>query len=111
MLSLRFAAITEQLRAGASFEADPMRADGGQAADPTQSLRDDDDFDASDADNKEEQERARDYHRAVASRAKSMEKCSAHHTAADAHDLAARTGDANDSSRARTASRLLRGSY
>lgn len=96
-------------RASVGFEAEPLRNEPGQTADPTASLRDDeDDFYPWDASDKDEHERAAAWHRAVASKARTMEKCSAHHGAADAHALAARTGDANDSSRARAASRLLK---
>lgn len=113
MLSLRMAAITEKItRAGVAFEAEPMRYDGGQAADPEQKLRDDDDFDdPSDASDKDEHERARDYHRACARKAKTLDAGVAHFKAADAHDKAAQTGDPNDSSCARGTSKALQASF
>jgi len=109
MLQLRFAAITEKLaRAGASFEVEPMRS--GLNAQPG-STPDTDDFDPADASEPDEHRKAAAWHRAVAAKAKTMEAASVHFKCADAHDLAAQTGDANDSSRARAASRNLRGSY
>lgn len=102
-LSLRFAALSEQLRAGGAFEVGPMR-DGGQAADPQQTLR----FKPSDAASPEEHERAVGFHRACASRAYSMETCSNHHGCADAHDLAAKNFTAENSAAARAASKRAR---
>lgn len=88
-----------------------MRYEAGQVGDPEQKLRDDDDFDPSDASDSDEHRKAAEFHRALARKAKTLNAGIAHFKAADAHDKAATTGDPNDSSRARAASRLLRGSY
>jgi hypothetical protein len=97
-------------RAGVAFEAEPMRSDGGQAADPTASLRDADAFDW-DAEwwNRSEYERCAAYHRACASKAQTMDRCIEHHKCADLHDIAARVYPAfnGEDKRAKQASKSL----
>ena len=112
MLELRGAAYAREI-GGTTFEVSPMRADGGSAQDPTASLRDDDDDDAfgwSDDDwDADKHERAAAYHRALASKATSMEKGVEQFKAADLHDTAARLyPDLNSSFAAREASKSLR---
>ncbi|MGB6477159.1 MAG: hypothetical protein WBF04_24155 [Candidatus Sulfotelmatobacter sp.] len=83
--ALRMAEITKQIR----YEQ-------GQTADPTQSLRDDDDaFDWDDDDqwDKDEHERCAEFHRALARKSDTWQKGAAQHTAADLHDKASRGGD------------------
>jgi hypothetical protein len=112
MNELRLAAITREIRAGFAFEAEPMRSDGGAVADPTASLRDDDDddFDWSGADwDKDDHERCATYHRAIARKATSMDSAVDHFKAADLHDTAARLyPDLNSRFAAVNASKSLR---
>jgi hypothetical protein len=110
MNALRLADITQQLRQGSGLEPLPMRQEPGQTADPTDSLRDDDDFGWADDDwDTDKHERAAAYHRALASKATSMEKGVAHFKAADLHSAAARLyPDLNSSVAARAASKSLR---
>jgi hypothetical protein len=98
MNALRMAEITKQ-----------MRYEQGQTADPTQSLRDDDDdFDPSDADDKDSHERAAEYHRACARKAPTMQRGADHFAAADKHSAAARAyPDLNSRFAARAASLKL----
>jgi hypothetical protein len=88
--------------------AGPRSEDGGQVSDAQQTLRDDDDFDW-DAEwwDRSLHERARDFHRACASKAKTLESCSAHHECADLHDTAARIYPYGDGASARAASKSL----
>ena len=80
MNALRMAEITKQMR------------EQGQTADPTQSLRDDDDdFDPADADDKDSHERAAAYHRACAGKADNWKRCIEQHRAADLHSAAAKS--------------------
>jgi hypothetical protein len=96
MNALRMAEITKQ-----------MRYEQGQTADPTQSLRDDE-FDPSDADDKDSHERAAEYHRACARKAPTMQRGADHFAAADKHDAAARAyPDLNSRFAARAASKKL----
>jgi HK97 family phage prohead protease len=109
MLELRGAAYARQI-GGPTFEAGPMRYEPGQSADPTDSLRADDDFgwDGDDWD-ADKHERAASYHRALASKAPSVEKGVQHFKAADLHSAAARLyPDLNSSFAARAASKSLR---
>lgn len=88
------------------------RFEPGQSADPTASLRDEDDedFDPERVDNRAGHERAVSYHRNQAQCAKSLGRCTDCHKAADAHALAARTyPNASASAAARAWSRLLKG--
>jgi HK97 family phage prohead protease len=106
MLELRAAAYARQI-GGPTFEAGPMRAEPGQTADPTDSLRNGDfDWDA-EWWNRSEHERAAAFHRARASKATSMEKCCAEHKASDLHDEAARLYPYGDGAAARAASKSL----
>jgi len=109
MLELRGAAYARQI-GGPTFEAGPMRYEPGQSADPTDSLRADDDFGWDDDDwDADKHERAASYHRALASKAPSMEKGVQHFKAADLHSAAARLyPDLNSSFAARAASKSLR---
>jgi hypothetical protein len=68
-----------------------IRADGGAVSDPEMTMR-------------EHQEAAK-YHRACASKAKTMDSCAAHHAAADLHARAAETEDSEDGARACAASK------
>jgi hypothetical protein len=108
MLELRAAAYAREI-GGPTFEAGPMRQEPGQSADPTASLRDDDDAFDWDAEwwNRSEHERAAAFHRARASKATSMEKCCDEHKAADLHDTAARIYPYGDGASARAASKSL----
>lgn len=128
--SLRLAAITAEVRQGITgadfsggFAANSPRDayNGGQAADPTQSLRDSDDDafwkdlfggdydpDAYD-DDSQRHARAAEYHRACARTASTMAVGAAHYAAADKHDRAARQyPDAAASKTARAASLSLK---
>jgi uncharacterized protein len=111
MLELRAAAYARQI-GGPTFEAGPLRYEPGQSADPTASLRDDDDDDFGWGDDDwdaDKHERAAKYHRALASKATSMEKGVEHFKAADLHAAAARLyPDLNSSFAARAASKSLR---
>jgi hypothetical protein len=109
MLELRGAAYARQI-GGPTFEAGPMRYEQGQSADPTSSLRDDDDFGWNDDDwDADKHERAAEYHRAIARKATSLDSASAHYQAADLHSAAARAyPDLNASFSARAASKSLR---
>jgi len=111
MLELRAAAYAREI-GGPTFEAGPMRYEPGQTADPTASLRDDDDDDfgwGGDDWDANKHERAATYHRALASKATSMEKGVEHFKAADLHAAAARLyPDLNSSFTARAASKSLR---
>jgi hypothetical protein len=111
MLELRGAAYARQI-GGPTFEAGPMRYEPGQSADPTASLRDDDedDFGWNDDDwDADKHERAAEYHRAIARKATSLDSASAHYQAADLHSAAARAyPDLNASFSARAASKSLR---
>lgn len=91
-------------RAGVAFEAEPMRS--GLNAQPG-STPDTDDFDPSASSSPDDHRRAAEYHRAIARKAKTLDAGVAHFKAADAHDKAAQTNDALDSSMARGASRNL----
>jgi hypothetical protein len=108
-INLRAAAYARQ---GFGFEAGPMRYQQGQSQDPTASLRDDDDdfdFDDDGAWDKSEHERAAEYHRALASKAKTLDSAVEHFKAADLHSAAARAyPDLNASFSARAASKSLR---
>jgi uncharacterized protein len=102
----------DEMRAGVGFEVEAPRYQGGQAEDPQQSLRaddDDDDFDWDDSDtwDQKEHERCARFHRNCASTSKSMDRCIAHHRCADCHDTAARTGNLLDSHAARQSSKRL----
>jgi HK97 family phage prohead protease len=109
ILELRGVAYAREI-GGPTFEAGPMRYQAGQTEDPTDSLRadvdfgwDDDDWDA------DKHERAASYHRALASKAPSVEKGVQHFKAADLHSAAARLyPDLNSSFAARAASKSLR---
>jgi hypothetical protein len=105
---LRLAAITKQIRQGVAFGvgAPSPRYEPGSSQDPTASLRDDDDFDPSDADDKESHERAASFHRNCASKAKTLARCVEQHKCADLHNSAAAGGDGEA---ARSASRRLKG--
>jgi hypothetical protein len=127
--SLRLAAITAEVRQGITgadfsggFAANSPRDayNGGQAADPSQSLRDDDDDfwkdlfnddydpDAYDDDSQRHQ-RAAEYHRSCARKAPTMALGAEHYAAADKHDRAARQyPDADASKAARAASTSLK---
>jgi hypothetical protein len=98
--------------AGAGLAATyKTKRDGGSAQDPTASLRDDDDdFGWNDDDwDADKHERAAAYHRALASKATSMEKGVEQFKAADLHSAAARLyPDLNSSFAAREASKSLR---
>ena len=109
MLELRAAAYARQI-GGPTFEAGPLRQEPGQTSDPTDSLRADDDFGWDDDDwDADKHERAASYHRALASKATSLERASDHFKAADLHDDAARQyTDLNSSFAARAASKSLR---
>jgi len=109
MLELRAAAYARQI-GGPTFEAGPLRQEPGQTSDPTDSLRADDDFGWDDDDwDADKHERAASYHRALASKAPSVEKGVQHFKAADLHSAAARLyPDLNSSFAARTASKSLR---
>jgi HK97 family phage prohead protease len=109
MLELRAAAYARQI-GGPTFEAGPMRQEPGQTSDPTDSLRADDDFGWDDDDwDADKHERAASYHRALASKAPSVEKGVQHFKAADLHSAAARLyPDLNSSFAARAASKSLR---
>jgi hypothetical protein len=109
MLELRAAAYARQI-GGPTFEAGPMRQEPGQTSDPTDSLRADDDFGWDDDDwDADKHERAASYHRALASKAPSVEKGVQHFKAADLHSAAARLyPDLNSSFVARAASKSLR---
>jgi hypothetical protein len=109
MLELRGAAYARQI-GGPTFEAGPMRYEPGQSADPTDSLRADDDFGWDDDDwDADKHERAASYHRTLASKAPSVEKGVQHFKAADLHSAAARLyPDLNSSFAARAASKSLR---
>jgi uncharacterized protein len=128
LLRLRSAAISRQIRqgyTGADFSPTSAssntgsRYQQGQANDPTCSLRDDDfgnddwwdDEDKQKDDDWDDQRhlRCEQFHRNVASRAKSMSRCAENHKCADLHATAARAYPDLDSSRAaRAASRSLR---
>jgi uncharacterized protein len=128
MNQLRLAAITREVAAragytGADFSGgfaanSPRDAwNGGQAADPQCSLRDDDDdfykdlfgTDDDDAWDQDRHLRAADYHRACARKSLIMERGAKHFGAADKHSLAARAYPDLDSSRAaRAASTSLK---
>jgi hypothetical protein len=105
---LRLAAITKQIRQGGGFGvgAPSPRYEPGSSQYPTASLRDDDDFDPSDADDKESHERAASFHRNCASKAKTLARCVEQHKCADLHNSAAAGGDGEA---ARSASRRLKG--
>ena len=111
-LQLRFAAITEQLRQGGGLEPLPMRYEQGQSADPTASLRADDDHDFDWDDewfDRSEHERAAKFHRGRASKA-SLERACSEYKCADLHDQAARLyPDRDASAAARAASKTLVG--
>jgi hypothetical protein len=109
MLELRAAAYARQI-GGPTFEAGPLRQEPGQTSDPTDSLRADDDFGWDDDDwDADKHERAASYHRALASKAPSVEKGVQHFKAADLHSAAARLyPDLNSSFVARAASKSLR---
>jgi hypothetical protein len=81
-----------QLRAAAYVrQGVALRSDGGAAADPEMKFRDDEDkIWPEAARTSEEHSAAAAYHRACASKASTLEKCSAHYKAADLHDTAAR---------------------
>ena len=109
-INLRAAAYARQ---GFGFEVQSPRQEPGQSQDPTASLRDDDDddFDFDDPSDwdKSEHERAAEYHRALASKATSMEKGVEQFKAADLHSAASRLyPDLNSSFAARAASKSLR---
>src|ERR1700722_9280583 len=79
---LRLAAITKQIRQGGAFGVGAPSPRNGQAEDPTQSLRDDDDdFDPADANDKDSHERAAQYHRALAQKSPDWKQGAAHHAA------------------------------
>jgi uncharacterized protein len=115
MLELRGAAYAREI-GGPTFEVSPMRQEPGQSQDPTASLRDDDDDDDDDAFgwsdddwDADKHERAAAYHRALASKATSMEKGVEQFKAADLHSAASRLyPDLNSSFAARAASKSLR---
>jgi uncharacterized protein len=109
LLQLRSAAIGKTIRQGyTGADFDQCSADGGQAADPEQTFRDKDDVIHPElARTKAEHEESCCYHRNRASKAPSMQRCSAHHRCADAHRIAAETGDAGASAAARAASKEL----
>jgi hypothetical protein len=104
---LRLAAVTRSIRQGGAFGvgAPSPRFEPGSSQDPTASLRDDDDFDPSDADDKESHERAASFHRNCASKAKTLARCVENHKAADLHNSAAAGGDGDA---ARSASKRLK---
>jgi hypothetical protein len=106
ILELRGVAYAREI-GGPAFEAGPMRADGGDAQDPTASLRDDDEDEI--YPEAADHTRAAARHRALASKAKTLDECSAHHQAADLHDEAARLyPDLNSRLLAHAASKSLR---
>jgi hypothetical protein len=90
----------EELRQGGAFSVTGgeapaatgprKRYESGQTADPTQSLRDDDDYDPEDCTDADDHDRSCSYYRAVASRAKSMDACVDAHKSADRHAASAR---------------------
>jgi HK97 family phage prohead protease len=90
VLALRSAAYARQI-GGPTFEAGPMRYEPGQNADPTASLRDDDDFDWDDDDqwDKEEHERCAEFHRVLARKSSSWQQGMEQHKCADLHARAA----------------------
>jgi hypothetical protein len=108
--ALNLAEITK--RAGVAFEAEPMRSDGGAAADPELKFRDESDEDKiwpEAARTKEEHEESATWHRNCARQAKTMERGVAHHQAADLHATAARLyPDLNSRFAACAASKNLR---
>lgn len=106
MLQLRFAEISKRTGFGFEVGLQSPRYQQGQSDDPTQSLRDDDDFDWDDDDqwDKDEHERCATFHRALARKADTWQKGAAQHAAADLHDKASRGGD---SRAARAASKRL----
>jgi hypothetical protein len=118
MNSLRLAAITRQVRQGFAFEAGAPspRYEQGQIADPTASLRDDDDWDDDewdlddcfDADSTNDHRASAVFHRKQAATATDWSSVIKHSLAADAHANAAFSGDADASQRARTASARLK---
>jgi hypothetical protein len=81
-----------QLRAAAyARQGVAIRSDGCAAADPEMKFRDDEGkIWPEAARTSEEHSAAAAYHRACASKASTLEKCSAHYKAADLHDTAAR---------------------
>jgi len=81
-----------QLRAAAyARQGVAIRSDGCGAADPEMKFRDDEGkIWPEAARTSEEHSAAAAYHRACASKASTLEKCSAHYKAADLHDTAAR---------------------
>jgi hypothetical protein len=99
MLSLRFAAITKN-----------MRNEPAQSADPTASLRDDDDFGWDDDDwDADKHERAQNYHMACARKAPNVHTAEGHLRAAARHKYAAENPTETLASvRARDTSRILR---
>jgi hypothetical protein len=109
--ALNLGELGKSLRGSATYgdmNVQSPRQEPGQSQDPTASLRDDDDFDW-DAEwwDRSLHERARDFHRACASKAKTLESCSAHHKCADLHDTAARIYPYGDGASARAASKSL----
>jgi hypothetical protein len=96
---------SEQIqRSGFAFEAEPMRNEPGQTADPAASLR------ASAASTKGQHTDSASWHRGQAAKATDWFRSLQHHQAADAHSTAARLYPDNDASAAaRAASRALVG--
>jgi uncharacterized protein len=108
LLQLRFAEITK--RQGFGFEAGPMRSDGGAAADPQQSFRDDDGIHPEAARTTAEHEESAKYHANCAGKAKSLHEAEFHYHCADRHKFAAEhPNDTLASDRARESSRLAKG--
>jgi HK97 family phage prohead protease len=106
MLQLRFAEITK--RQGVAFEAEPMRSDGGSAADPEQLFRGEYGIHPEAARTTAEHEESSKYHTNCAAKAKSLHEAESHYHAADRHAYAAAyPNDTLASDRARQASRII----
>jgi uncharacterized protein len=105
----RLAVIGKSIRQGyTGADFDQCSAGGGQAADPEQTFRDKKDVIHPElARTKAEHEESCAYHRNCAAKAPSMARCAAQHKAADAHRIAAESGDAAASAAARAASKEL----
>jgi hypothetical protein len=97
-------------RAGVAFEAEPMRSDGGSAADPEQLFRGEYGIHPEAARTTAEHEESAKWHTNCAAKAKSLAEAEGHFHAADRHAYAAAyPNDTLASDRARQASRVLKG--
>jgi uncharacterized protein len=106
-LQLRSAAIGKEIRQGCAFEAEPMRYQEGQAADPQQSVRTDFDFDDDDSWDDDEHDRCAALHRALSASSNPLLTIK-HLAAAKLHDQARAAYPDRDTSRAaRCASKEL----